>query len=212
MKIVSKLNERKKEKELSAELLRIADQEKQKRKEAAFVPEIIFVSDWRIEQEYEKAVNTGILFPHQVDLAKTTFLKQALENRDKLKELVIEEYEPNRQYPKYVSMETTKEYIQTLQDEARKAGIEYDQYIRAIYYTTALEINNSKAKLAEEFKVRQEESKTFEIKGEIDQELRRKLESKYGQPIYSNTLFYTCTYGYTDMLIDLAKEYFGIEK
>lgn len=212
MKVIDKSIVREKERDLLSKKSEQLRKEAEKKKEESKIPKIRVISDWRIEQEYNKAIADTVLFAHQIVERKELFLKESLENRDKLKELVVEAYEPNRRDPIIISIESTKEYIETLEGEARNLGLTYDQYIRAIYYTSALEINKKKLESAARLKEKQEEARLFDIKGQINQELRKKLDSKYGEPVYDTELFNICAYGYTEMLIDLAKEYFKIDK
>ena len=151
-----------------------------------------------------------VIFPHEEIKIRNNFLKYAIENRDKLNQIIIEDYKPGvERCHNRVEIETDENTIEALNKEARKLGLDLYQYIRGIFYTTAYEVNQEREKIWKENEERSKEATPFYI-GEsyISQKLKRNLESKYGKP--KNTLFGVNPSVYTDMLVKVAEEYFNI--
>lgn len=211
MRVINKRNEREEEKKSWLQKIQQIREEAERAREAAIVPEIKVFTDWRIEQEYNNAMSNYVIFAHQVEEVRSNFLKDAIDNRSNLKELVLEAYEPDEYNPTIITIEVDNEIIDTLKKEARRLSIGYDEYIRAIFYTTAFEKNKKKQEAKVKQSEKEKEAWLFEFNGHINQQLRRKLEEKYGkQQHFSIPGFSAISYGYGDMLIDLANEYFGI--
>lgn len=180
------------------------------------IPTIKIVLDWRLHQEYQKYLDSKRImeWQHGSVKLKKDYLKQAIDNRTKLNNIIVELYdEPAALIKNIVEIETDYATIDTLKQEANVLGLSFDVYIRGIFYTTAYEVNQQADREEAEWKAYVEESTPFRI-GEsfISQKLKRKLESsKYNHPDGSNGLYGIPESIYTDMLIELANEHFGLK-
>lgn len=205
--------ERKQEMEKAEALEREAHKKKVEARNAV-IPEIKLISDWRVEQKYNEAINSQLLFVHQIVPTKKRFLEEAIKNRQQIKKLIIEDHQDNSSHEKRgynISIETDEKTIAALSEEACKLKLSLEAYVRAVFYSAAFEINETKRRHEEEQKKQMEANACVDIgRGrKIGPELRRKLEEKFGKPRFNN-LFGIATYNHVDMLLDLAKEYFGI--
>ena len=207
MNIVDKRPERERERKEKT----LARKAKEETNFKASIPEIKLVSDWRVEQEYNQAIEPHRLFVGQRMPTKKRFLEEAIKNRQQLKKLIVEDYQFDYAHAERnnFSIETDEETLATLTKEASKHGLLLEAYIRAIFYTAAFEVNETKRQREEEIKKHVEENGVAELgKGrKISPELRKELEKKFGMPKFNGVVD---KYDYIDKLIDVAKEYFGV--
>lgn len=211
MKVINKKAEREKERIESeknspaAVLSKKRDKARQQEEERKACT-VRVVLDWRV---------SGQLNPITEDIwysqaKKESFIKQAIKNRKQLKELYVEPFEYIvHGNIRAIEIEYDKDTIDMLDNEAHKEGLGFNEYVTSIVYTTAFNINQEREKARVKAEAESKERMPYHIgESQISQELKRKLDSKYGEPagmIIPNN-------AYTNMLIDLAKEYFGVEK
>ena len=211
MKIVDKRAEREKEiiennkKSPAAIRSKKVDKERQLEEEKK-ARTIKVVLDWRVSGQLDPI--TKDIWYSQTN--KENFLKYAIKNREQLKELYVEPFEYIAHgNVRSIEAECDKDTIDMLDKEARKEGLGFNEYVTSIVYTTAFNINQERERVRAIADADAAERTPFMIsEGYISQELKRKLESKYGEPkgiLIPQDI-------YTNMLVDLAKEYFGIEK
>ncbi|MCE5222055.1 MAG: hypothetical protein LLF98_12585 [Clostridium sp.] len=213
MKVINKKAEREKEiiennkKSPAAISSKKADKARQQEEEKKACT-IRVVLDWRVSGQLDP-ITKGIW---EIDTTRNreNFLKTAIENRKQIEELYVEPFD----YIvggniRAIEVEYDKDTIEMLSNEASKAGLGFNEYVTSIVYTTAFNINQEREKAKAISDADTAERTPFMIsEGYISQELKRKLESKYGMPkglLIPKDI-------HTNMLIDLAKEYFGIEK
>lgn len=213
MKVINKKAEREKEhieseKKSPAAILSKKADKARKQEEEKKACTVRVVLDWRVYGQLDP-ITKGI-WEIETTRNRENFLKTAIENRKQLKELYVEPFD----YIvggniRTIEVEYDKDTIDTLNKEAQKEGLGFNEYVTSIVYTTAFNINQERERVRAIADADTAERTPFMIsEGYISQELKRKLESKYGEPagmIITNDI-------YTNMLIDLAKEYFGIEK
>jgi hypothetical protein len=207
MEIINKKAEREYERTKEME----AANNKRKEIEAARIPipTISFATDWRVMQEYNEAVNASMLFSHEVSSAEKNFLKMAIRNRSQLKSLVVDEYDGDPYNQKIIEIESDEGTISELKGEASKLKLSTKEYIRSIFYTTALKINTRKHEEELERKRRVEANKHFLIgRAYINRELKEKLEERFGEP--KKNILGRRRNIYAEMLISLANEHFGL--
>lgn len=213
MKVINKKSEREKEKEALELGRRKKEQAAKKLKEESIIPTIKIILDWRLIGEYNKYMENKVVFAHEELSLRNDYFRYAINNRKNLENVIIEGYErPMETHFNTAEFETDNSIIEALQSEASQLGMSLDEYVRGIFYTTAYEVNQDKEKVKKEHEAYVKEHTPYDIgSSSISQELKRKLDSKYGKP--ENVLgFGVSADAYTKMLIDLAKEYFGIEK
>ena len=162
--------------------------------------------DWRVSGQLNSIAN-DIWYPQA---NKENFIKYAIKNREQLNELYVEPFEYIAHgNVRSIEVEYDKDTIDMLDKEARKEGLGFNEYVTSIVYTTAFNINQERERVRAIADADAAERTPFMIsEGYISQELKRKLESKYGEPkgiLIPNDI-------YTNMLIDIANEYFGIDK
>ncbi|NRT74432.1 hypothetical protein [Clostridium beijerinckii] len=213
MKVINKKSEREKEKEALENERRKKEKVAKELKAKSIVPKIKIVLDWRLRGEYDKYMENKVIFAHEELSLRNNYFKHAINNRKKLKNIITEEYErPIETHFNVAEFETDNSTIEALQGEASELRMSLDEYVRGIFYTTAYEVNQARKRTNEEHEAYMKEHTPYDIGGShINQELKRKLDSKYGKP-ESAWGFGVPADAYTNMLIDLAKEYFGIEK
>lgn len=164
--------------------------------------------DWRMLGQLD-SITKGI-WPVETRMNKENFLKSAINNREQLKELYVESFKYNAR--EKIEVEYNKDIIEMLDDEATSNGLALNEYVNSIVYTTAFNINQERAKARAKVEAEEKERTPYTIgTSSISQELKRKLENKYGKP-KMDTLFGLNESAYTDMLIDIAEEYFKIKK
>lgn len=149
----------------------------------------------------------GAYFTHTQIEAADRFLTVAIRDRKQLTQLLLEEYD---KHPHNIplSLPEDQQTIDILTDEAQKLGIDYETYLRSLFYSLLEQINEMHVKIEEE-KARQEwENRVVKVDGVINADIRRKLEEKYGPPVCVD-LFGISRQWYLDMLIKVAEEYFG---
>lgn len=211
MKVINKKAEREKERIESemnspaAVLSKKRNKERQQEEERKACT-IRVVLDWRVSGQLNP-ITEDIWYPQA---RKESFIKYAIENRKRLKELYVEPFEYIAHGNiRSIEIEYDKDTIDILDNEAHKEGLGFNEYVTSIVYTTAFNINQEREKAKAIADADTAERTPFMIsEGYISQELKRKLDSKYGEPagmIITNDI-------YTNRLIDLAKEYFKIEK
>ena len=213
MKVINKKSEREKE-AAALETERIKKyQAANKLREDSIIPTINIVLDWRLNGEYDKYMENEVVFAGQRLDLRNEYFRQAINNRKNLKNIIVEGYErPIKTDSNTAEFETDNSTIEVLQSEANQLGMSLDEYVRGIFYTTAYEVNQERKKKKEEHEAYMKEHTPYDIGGShISQELKRKLESKYGKP-ENNFMFGVPADAYTNMLIDLAEEYFKIKK
>lgn len=213
MKVINKKSEREKEQE-ALEIERIKNHRAaSKLREESIIPTIKIVLDWRLSGEYEKYMENKVIFAGQKLDLRNHYFRYAINNRKKLKNIIVEGYErPMGTHFNTVEFETDNATIEALNSESSQLGISIDEYVRGIFYTTAYEVNQARKRTKEEHDAYMKEHTPYDIGGShISQELKRKLESKYGKP-ENNFMFGVPADAYTNMLIDLAEEYFKIKK
>lgn len=213
MKVINKKSEREKEKQILENERRKQEQVSKKLKEEKIIPRINIVLDWRLSGEYEKYMENKVVFAGQKLDLRNEYFRQAINNRKNLKNIIVEGYErPMETYHNIAEFETDSSTVEALQSEANQLGMSLDEYVRGIFYTTAYEVNQERKKRKEEHEAYMKEHTPYDIGGShISQELKRKLDSKYGKP-ESAWGFGVPADAYTNMLIDLAEEYFEIKK
>lgn len=213
MKVINKKSQREKEKEALENERRKNEQAAKELREKSIIPKIKIILDWRLSGEYDKYRKNEVIFEHQIVDLRNDYFRHAINNRKNLKQIIVEGYErPMETYRNTAEFETDNSTIQILQDEASKLGMSLDEYVRGIFYTTAYEVNQAREQAAAEHEAYMKEHTPYTIESSsISQELKRKLENKYGKPEL-NSLFGINTSVYTNMLIDLAEEYFEIKK
>lgn len=213
MKVINRKSEREKEKEALENERRKQERAADKLRVESIIPRIKIVLDWRLNGEYDKYMENKVVFAGQRLDLRNDYFRHAINNRKNLKNIIVEGYErPIETDFNIVEFETDNTTIEALQGEASELRISIDEYVRGIFYTTAYEVNEDKKKRKEEHEAYVKEHELYDIGGSyISQELKRKLESKYGKP-ESIFMFGVPADAYTNMLIDLAKEYFEIEK
>jgi hypothetical protein len=169
--------------------------------------------EWRIAGEVEPL--TPAIWEFESDELKRRYLKEAIADRNSLPELILEPFEPVA----YENIEITldKETMKSLNGEARKLGMPLKTYAQAILYTTAFKENTARKEAEQEKKIREEELMTFSFEGTINQELRRKLNDKFYDPIEKRNsepsfMFVNPGEDFGKFLVEIANEYFGIEK
>lgn len=213
MKVINKKSEREKEQE-ALEIERIKNHRAaSKLREESIIPRINIVLDWRLSGEYEKYMENKIVFAGQMLDLRNEYFRQAINNRKNLKNIIVEGYErPIKTDSNTAEFETDDSTIEALQSEANQLGMSLDEYVRGIFYTTAYEVNEERKKRKEDYEAYAKEHTPYDIgSSHISQELKRKLDSKYGEP-KSIFAFGVPADAYTNMLIDLAEEYFKIKK
>jgi hypothetical protein len=213
MKVINKKSEREKENEALELERRKKEQTAKKLQEESIIPKIKIVLDWRLIGEYDKYMENKVVFAGQRLDLRNDYFKQAINNRKNLKHIIVERYErPLETDFNVAEFETDNTTIEALKGESNELRISIDEYVRGIFYTTAYEVNQEKKKRNEEAEAYAKEHTPYDIgKSYISQELKRKLENKYGKP-ESNFMFSVPADAYTNMLIDLAEEYFKIKK
>lgn len=213
MKVINRKSEREKEKEALEIERRKKEQAAKELKAKSIVPTIKIILDWRLSGEYDKYMKNEVIFAHQAIDLRNDYFRHAINNRKNLKHIIVEGYErPMETHFNVAEFETDNSTVEILQGEASELRMSLDEYVRGIFYTTACEVNEEKKKRKEEYEAYVKEHELYDIgKSYISQELKRKLDEKYGKP-ESLFMFGVPADTYTNMLIDLAKEYFGIEK
>lgn len=155
MNIVDKRPEREQKRNEEIRQKREAEAKKQEALLAIInAPKIVLAPDWRVEQEYNMAIEPHRLFSQERMPAKKRFLEDAVENRNKLKKLIVEDYEFNYEFANRYnfSIDTDQKTLDTLTKEADKLQLSLEAYIRAIFYTAAFEINEAKRNYEEDVK------------------------------------------------------------
>ncbi|RII32130.1 hypothetical protein D2A34_24740 [Clostridium chromiireducens] len=213
MKVINKKTEREKE-AAALEVERIKKyQAANKLREESIIPKIKIVLDWRLSGEYDRYMENKVVFAGQVLELRNGYFRNAINNRKKLKNIIVEGYERTIETDCNVAeFETDNSTVEALQGEANQLGMSLDEYVRGIFYTTAYEVNQERKKKKEDHEAYMKEHTPYNIgASHISQELKRKLDSKYGEP-KSIFAFGVPADAYTNMLIDLAEEYFEIKK
>lgn len=215
MRIINKVNESKKIKEEQDNKQREQYQAKVKAQKESIIPTIKIIPDWRLMGEYNKYIKYKkiIVFAGLIKETERNYFKYAIRNREKLSSLIVEDYErPMETHFNTVEIETDNATVEQLSREASKLNLTFDEYVRGIFYTTAYEANQISDQKQADFEAYVKENTPYQIGGShISQELKRKLDGKYGTPT-NNGLFGLSMDTYTNMLIDLANEYFGLKK
>lgn len=214
MKIIDNKTQRELEIKRNEAARREKEEAEAKAKKERIIPTIKIILDWRLAAEYEKYIRSKeiIVWPHDGNGPKKNYFKYAIENRANLKEIVIEGYDyPRETLFNSLEIESDTATIEALKAEAIKLNLGYDEYVRGIFYTTAYVVNQEKAKKEAEHDAYVKEHTPFRVgEGFISQELKRCLEKKFGNPV-TNTMFGVSESIYTELLIKLANEYFGID-
>jgi len=184
-----------------------------------------FITDWRVEDKYLQAMRERLKSNpyNSIIEARKDFLKNAINNRHNLKNIVIEPHEPNQRRPhSRIEIEVTDEEYMAIQADFQKAGLVsagLDTYLRALYYSTAIEMidGDNKKKLRLEESMRQRT--LYNIEGAIDFKLRTLLIEKYSNdPSLKDYMNSNLNYSLYraerilgDMLVLAAKELFGLK-
>lgn len=216
MKVINKKSEREREhiesEKKSPAAIKNKQMEKARKQEEEKKARIVrVVLDWRVSGQL--ASITKAIWEHQTKENRVNFLKHSIKNRTQLKELYVEPFEYNAHgNTETIEVEYDKDTIDMLNSEASKEGLGFNEYVTSIVYTTAFNINQEREKARAISEVEAKERASYIIGGShISQELKRKLDSKYGKP-ESVLAMGVPADAYTNMLIDLAKEYFGMDK
>lgn len=221
MKVINKVKER-----IQSEEVKAAEQNRIRREEKLRIAQveesiIDFYLDRRAWGEFlDTMKNSGLIrtygheglggafYINQQIEAAHRFFELSIRDRSMIKELIVEEYRDHYQNIK-LNLVPNKEVLTQLKNEARELGLDSITYLRAIFYTRAFDINQAQRKLNEEQKAEQFDSRTVEIKGYINKDIRKKLEAKYGKPKW-NSKFNIPIETYFDLLLRAANE--GLEK
>jgi hypothetical protein len=166
-------------------------------------------NDWRIVGQV-KPLTKAIWWKDEMN-NRISFLMYAINHRNELQEVIVEPFElpkkPGTNNYNYIEVEYDKDTNDQLCREANKLGLTKIEYVMAILYTTALKINKERQAEIERQRAEAAEVTPLRIGSSfISQRLKRQLEAKYGKP--SGFIIPNDTY--TNMLIDLANEYFGL--
>lgn len=213
MKVINRKSEREKERIKSEKNspAAILSRENNKRKQEelernARIARVVL--DWRVSGQLNPI--TKAIWAQDTKQNREKFLKTAIKNRGQLKELYVEPFEYNAL--EKIEVEYDKDTIEMLEQEATSNGLTLNEYVTSIVYTTAFNINQEREKARLKAEAEEKERTPYTIgSSSISQELKRKLDAKYGKP-EMNTWFGLSESAYTDMLIDLAEEYFDIKK
>lgn len=178
------------------------------------------ICDYRILGQLNPLINDMFgfrnidgMFVNEINVNRENFLRDAIYSRNILNEIYVEpfEYRIYDENHNCISIECEKDLIEQLHKEAATFGLTLNEYARAILYTTALNMNQERMREAEEKERERKENELYPIgQSYISQELKRKLEGKFGIP----QMFYPFSLPvntYTDMLIEISNEYFGID-
>lgn len=140
--------------------------------------------------------------------AAEDFLAKAIAERKDLQELIIDVFDPygmgylHAVTPAKLPQPTDKKTIKELKKEAKKYNLDYGLYLNALFYSRVVKLNREKREREEERERRRRDNEHVRAGGTIDPTLRKKLEKRFGKPIFRK-------YDYFDMLVDLANEYLG---
>jgi hypothetical protein len=228
MKIVD--NRPVREAEAQAEIDKIKNEEKLKKIKAEEEKPLTvgFITDWRVEDKYYKAtteLNKKRPYVFTSELKKD-FLREAIFNRNNLRQLIVEPFEPNptRRNARIEIEVTDGEYME-IQKDFKKSGFTglggtgMDTYMRALYYTRAcelIEINNEAKLLSDENIIKRT---IYSFDGQMNHQLKTLLEQRYSnhpslKPITISNLnvgIYRQERLNGDMLILAANELFGLK-
>lgn len=170
---------------------------------------LTILCDWRILGQ----INPITKAVWNLDAAKNRndFLQYAISHRNELEEVIVEPFDiviTNRG-SNCIEVEYDKDTIDELCREANRLGLSKLEYVKAILYTTALKINQKRQAEHERNEAARIEATPLWIgSGFISQKLKRKLEAKYGKP----SGYIIPSDVYTNMLVSLADEYFGLDQ
>jgi hypothetical protein len=216
MKVIDNRGERDSERRTLYAKLREMQEARQLKEQEKRDKMISFTSNWIVEDVYTRAHSGVVTINESIqqvqEANRNKFFEHVLNNRANIDTVIIKDHEPNGYGHDYiVSIESDTETIEKLHQEARKLNLNYEDYLRGLYYTTALEMIKRRERAAEETVMRMKRTSPVDVRLEITQELREKLEAKFGQPKYSVGVLNFKIYDYGDMLLDLAKEYLGLK-
>ena len=181
MKIDNKTEQREEEAREREEKRRAEQKQKDRMREDSIVPKLGFYSDWRVEQEYGKLPGVSIIWnTHE---HKKNYLRDVLNKRNNIDELVVDEHDRKDNTSRnLIEIEVSLELFQQISKEAAALGIGAEEYVRAIYYTTALRINQKREKHLKEFDERVERERPVWTEGNINGDMKNRLIAKYGAP------------------------------
>lgn len=151
----------------------------------------------------------GAFFYHDQVTAADRFLTIAIRDRQQLPELVLEEFD-RRRIKAALTLPTDPIIVDTLTEEAGGIGIDYETYLRALFYSRLYQISEEHERFNEEQAREQWDNRPVRTEGVIHAELRKRLEGKYGMPEMWDPLWGTPKSGYFNLLIKVAEEYFGL--
>ena len=166
-------------------------------------------SSGALTRAYGNEIGGCFYLPEQI-IAIHRLLEMSLRDRKQITELVVEEYSYHSQNVELI-LPSNSMPVDELNKEASKLGLDYLTYLRAIIYTQLLGIDRDQRELEKVTQEQHVDSMPRKFQGLIVKELRNKLEEKYGQQRIGG-MFCTVAYGYGDMLMALAEEYFNAQE
>lgn len=164
--------------------------------------------DWRLWGQLNKMIPSWMFLQLVMDQAES-LLRDALKNRHNLDTVIVEPIHGDRNTK--IELELDEQTIKDITKEAGKLGLSRDVYARAILYTMCFNENTRKEKIAAESKEMHKATEPYKVsEAYISQELKKKLEERYGMP---TRIFGSITKSaYTNMLIKAASEHLGVEE
>ncbi|MDF2788585.1 MAG: hypothetical protein K0Q87_4635 [Neobacillus sp.] len=176
---------------------------------------ITVVPDWRILQELNPIATE--IFPSETIAARKKLLIQAIDNRKQLKELIVEPHEPSLYCETHerIEIQSDAQTIEELSEESRNLRLSLDEYVRAILYTKAFNLNSARKERNEQADARDRAQWRVNCEVSMSQELVNKLKEKY---FTESDYYYLKKFGagdgreYGNLLLRIANEYFGIEE
>lgn len=165
------------------------------------------IHDGCIMHFYGNKIGGAFFLPEQI-IAAERFFALAVRDRKQIIELVIDEYDSRHQNIP-LGLPIDPEIINDLTSEATILGVDYETYLRALFYSQLTKIRDEYARIKEEQAKEAWDNRVIKTTGCIYKDLRKKLVEKYGEP-ETNDIFGQPTESYFNLLVRVAEEYFEL--